>query len=71
MNPAAIMAVFFPAAIIVLVSIGFYKVFLKKKSLSLFYTPFDQVTGQTEVKFHEEHEMPAEDEDQGDGATKA
>jgi MFS superfamily sulfate permease-like transporter len=67
MNPVDLFAVGFPTAVTILVLIGFYKVFVKKKSVSLFSTPFDQVTGQTEVEFHEEQEMIVEDEDQGDG----
>ncbi|WP_173104948.1 DUF3951 domain-containing protein [Bacillus sp. KH172YL63] len=67
MNGINMFAVGFPLAITLLVLIGFYKVFIKKKSISLFYTPFDQVTGQTEVSFHEEQEIIAEDEDQGEG----
>ena len=31
-----------------------------------FYTPFDQITGQTGIEFHEEQENPAEDEDLGE-----
>lgn len=42
---------------------GFFKVFIKKKGASLFYTPFDEITGQTEVEFHEKQEILAEDED--------
>jgi hypothetical protein len=53
-----------------LVLISFYKVFVKKKSVTPFYTPFDQITGQTGVEFHEEQEILAEDEDQGDGKNR-
>lgn len=35
-----LMVVGFPAAIVLLVGIGFYKVFVKKKSVELIYTPF-------------------------------
>ncbi|KAB8137975.1 DUF3951 domain-containing protein [Gracilibacillus oryzae] len=52
-------------AIIILVLAGFYKVFIQKKNVTPFYTPFDDITGQTEVEFHEEQEIRAEDEDQG------
>ncbi|MGM0866389.1 MAG: DUF3951 domain-containing protein [Bacillota bacterium] len=66
MDPIDLFAVGFPTAVTVLVLIGFYKVFVKKKSVSLFYTPFDQMTGQTEVEFHEEQKVIVED-DQGEG----
>lgn len=65
MNPVNIVATGFPAAIVILVLIVFFKVFIKKKGAPLFYTPFDEITGQTEVEFHEEQEILAEDEDQG------
>ncbi|MCA1060620.1 DUF3951 domain-containing protein [Rossellomorea aquimaris] len=63
----SLFAVGFPAVITILVIVGFYKVFVRKKSPSLYYTPFDQVTGQTEVEFHEEQETIVEDEDYGEG----
>lgn len=65
MNLIDLMAAGFPAAIVILVIIGFYKVFVKKKSVQPFYTPFNEITGQSEVEFHEEQEILAEDEIQG------
>ncbi|MFC4402060.1 DUF3951 domain-containing protein [Gracilibacillus xinjiangensis] len=50
---------------IILVLIGFYKVFIQKRNVTPFYTPFEEITGQTEIEFHEEQEVIAEDEDQG------
>lgn len=70
MNPMDIMAVGLPGVIFILVLIGFYKVFVKKRCVTLFYTPFDEITGQTEVEFHEEQIILAEDEDQGDDKNK-
>ncbi|MGK7377529.1 DUF3951 domain-containing protein [Planococcus sp. 1R117A] len=66
MNPMALMSLGLPVMIIVLVVIALYKVFVKKKSVTPFYTPFDKITGQTGVVFHEEQEVHAEDPDQGD-----
>jgi hypothetical protein len=65
MNPIEFAAAGFPMAIFLLVLISFYKVFVKKKSVTPFYTPFDQITGQTGIEFHEEQEILAEDEDLG------
>ena len=65
MNPIDFVAAGFPMAIFLLVLISFYKVFVKKKSVTPFYTPFDQITGQTGIEFHEEQEILAEDEDLG------
>lgn len=67
MDPINLLVVGFPTALTILVRIGLYKVFVKKKSVTLFYTPFDQVTGQTGVEFHEEQETIVEDEDDGEG----
>jgi hypothetical protein len=70
MNPMNVMAIGFPIVIVILVLISFYKVFMKKKGITPFYTPFDEITGQTEVTFHEEQEILAVDEDQGDDKDK-
>ncbi|MEH7247917.1 DUF3951 domain-containing protein [Neobacillus niacini] len=70
MNPMDLMAVGFPAVIVILVLIGFYKVLVKKRSITPFYTPFDEITRQTEVEFREEQIILAEDEDQGDDKNK-
>ncbi|MEI5908744.1 DUF3951 domain-containing protein [Bacillus spongiae] len=66
MNPINFMAIGLPIVIVILVLIVFYKVFFKKRSVTLFYTPFDDITGQTEVEFHEEKEVLAEAEGQSD-----
>lgn len=66
MNPMNIMALGLPFVIVMLVIICFYKVFVKKKSVAPFYTPFDKITGQAEVEYHEEQEVIAVDEDEGD-----
>lgn len=70
MNLMNVMAIGFPIVIVILVLISFYKVFVKKKGITPFYTPFDEITGQTEVVFHEEQEILAVDEDQGDDKDK-
>lgn len=69
MSPIDLMVVGFPVAIVLLVGIGFYKVFVKKKSVELIYTPFDEI-GQSEVEFQEEREILAVDEEQGDKKNK-
>ena len=65
MNPIGFVAAGFPMAIFLLVLISFYQVFVKKKSVTPFYTQFDQITGQTGIEFYEEQEILAEDEDLG------
>jgi hypothetical protein len=65
-----LMAIGFPTVIVILVLFSFYKVFVKNRSVTPFYTPFDEITGQTEVEFHEEQEILAEDEDQGEDKNK-
>lgn len=70
MSPLDIAAISLPVIFIIIVFIGFYKVFIKKKTVTPFYTPFDQITGQTSVEFHKEQEILVEDEDQGDDKDK-
>lgn len=70
LDPMSLTAIGLPVAIVVLVLIGFYKVFWKKKSVTPFYTPFDEITGQSQVAFHEEQEIVVEDEDRGDDKDK-
>ena len=55
-----------PLSVTLLLIIAGIKFFKKKLSPSLFYTPFDEITGQTEVEFHEEQDIPAEEEETGD-----
>lgn len=55
-----------PLLIVALVAVGFYKAFIKKKNVTASYTPFDEITGQTPIAFHEEHEVIALDEKQSD-----
>jgi hypothetical protein len=64
------LAIGFPTVIVILVAISFYKVFVRKKNITPFYTPFDQITGQMEIQFHEEQEVLAEDDDQGDNRNR-
>ncbi|WP_079515311.1 DUF3951 domain-containing protein [Rossellomorea marisflavi] len=40
--------------------------FKRKQAPPLFYTPFDEITGQSGVEFHEEQDIPAEDEESGE-----
>ncbi|MBM7587463.1 hypothetical protein JOC86_004036 [Bacillus pakistanensis] len=70
MNPMGLMAIGFPTVIVILVLVGFYKIFVKKRSVTPYYTPFDEITGQTEVEFHEEQEILVEEENQGDGKNR-
>jgi hypothetical protein len=63
-------AIALPVVIFILTLIGLYKMFIKKVSITPFYTPFDEITGQTPIVFHQEHEVIAEDEDQGDGKNR-
>ncbi|MCF6136584.1 DUF3951 domain-containing protein [Pseudalkalibacillus berkeleyi] len=69
--PAAIVALRLPILIDILVFIDMYKRFVKKVNITAFYTPFDEIMGQTEVKFHEEQQyVYKEDEEQGDDKDK-
>lgn len=70
MDSMVIMAAGLPITIFIIVLFSFYKVFVKKKSVTPFYTPFDEITGQSQVEFHVEQEILAVDEDQGDDLNK-
>lgn len=59
-----------PAILFSFVLILFYKAFVKKKTLTPFYTPLDEITGQSQVEFHEEQRIVVVDEDQGDDKNK-
>ena len=60
-------AVGLPLVIFIIVVIGFFRMFVLKKNITANYTPFDEITGQSPIVFHQEHEVLAEDEEQGDG----
>jgi hypothetical protein len=70
MGSMVLMAAGLPTIIFIIVLISFYKVFFKKKSVAPFYTPFDEITGQSQVEFHVEQEVLAVEEDQGDDKDK-
>ena len=67
MNVLSLSAIGLPLAIMILVIIGFYKLFVKKKNITAYYTPFDDITGQSLSEFHEEQKVIVEDEEQGNG----
>ena len=46
------------------------KLFIKKKSITSFYTPFDNITGQTISEFHEEQKVLVSEDEDGDGKRK-
>lgn len=43
-----------------------FNILVKKKSIVNYYTPFDHITGQSTVEFHEEKEEKEEQNKQGD-----
>ncbi|MDC6159589.1 DUF3951 domain-containing protein [Bacillus albus] len=59
-----------PLTIVILVIIGCYKLFIKKKRITSFYTPFDNITGQTISEFHEEQKVLVCEDEDGDGKKK-
>ncbi|GAB4073054.1 hypothetical protein GCM10028778_06890 [Barrientosiimonas marina] len=48
--------IIFSVFVILVVSIGIYKMVSGKGTPSNSYTPFDHITGQTDTAFHEEKE---------------
>ncbi|MBS9806434.1 DUF3951 domain-containing protein [Bacillus toyonensis] len=66
MDPLLLATIGLPLTIVILVITGFYKLFIKKKCITSFYTPFDNITGQTISEFHDERKvLVSEDEDNG------
>ncbi|OOR22891.1 MULTISPECIES: DUF3951 domain-containing protein [Bacillus] len=46
------------------------KLFIKKKRIISFYTPFDNITGQITSAFHEEQNVLVSENEDGDGKKK-
>ncbi|MGX1265268.1 hypothetical protein RKD55_003072 [Rossellomorea marisflavi] len=55
-----------PLSVTALLLVAGFKCFKRKQVPPLFYTPFDEITGQSGVEFHEEQDIPAEDEESGE-----
>ncbi len=70
MDPLLLATIGLPLTIVILVIIGFYKLFIKKKSVTSFYTPLDNITGQTISEFHEEQKVLVYEDEDGDGKKK-
>ena len=60
----------FAALLLFILGFTVTKIIVTKKLPDNLYTPFDYITGQTDVEFHEEKEARAEDDDQGEGKNK-
>ncbi|QOS99286.1 DUF3951 domain-containing protein [Brevibacterium sp. JNUCC-42] len=53
------------------IGVVMYKRIVKKQNVGTYYTPFDKITGQTNVEFHEEKQEKKEQEDEkGDDKDK-
>lgn len=70
MDPLLLATIGLPLKIVILVIIGFYNLFIKKKRITSFYTPFDNITGQTISEFHEEQKVLVCEDEDGDGKKK-
>ncbi|MCP1396239.1 hypothetical protein J3D61_002632 [Bacillus cereus] len=70
MDPLLLATIGLPLTIVILVIIGSYKLFIKKKRITSFYTPFDNITGQTISEFHEEQKILVSEDEDGDGKKK-
>ncbi|UOB92954.1 hypothetical protein BTI679_01990 [Bacillus wiedmannii] len=70
MDPLLLATIGLPLKIVILVIIGFYNLFIKKKRITSFYTPFDNITGQTISEFHEEQKVLVSEDEDGDGKKK-
>ncbi|MBN6186422.1 DUF3951 domain-containing protein [Aneurinibacillus sp. BA2021] len=70
MNLFLYFAVAFTGLLIVLIGIVIGKMVAKKAIPDSYYTPFDYITAQTSVEFHEEKEAKEEGDEQGDDKDK-
>lgn len=70
MDPFLMAVIGLPLTIVILVIICFYKLFIKKKNITSFYTPFDNITGQTISEFHEEQKVLVTEDEDGDEKKK-
>ena len=69
MDPLLLATIGLPLTIVILVIIGFYKLFIKRKALPLLH-PFDNITGQTISEFHEEQKVLVSEDEDGDRKKK-
>lgn len=60
----------FTGLLIILIAIVSSKMIAKKAIPDSYYTPFDYITAQTSVEFHEEKEDKEEEDEQGDDKDK-
>nr|WP_309484815.1 DUF3951 domain-containing protein [Bacillus aquiflavi] len=59
-------SILFPTIITIFFGMVIFNILVKKKSIVNYYTPFDHITGQSTVEFHEEKEEKEEQNKQGD-----
>ncbi|MCJ8012423.1 DUF3951 domain-containing protein [Paenibacillus sp. KQZ6P-2] len=70
MNAILFLMFSFTVILIALIGIIAFKIVKKKQLPDCYYTPFDYITGQTTVEFHEEKEEEEEENGQGDDKDK-
>ncbi|MFT9846826.1 DUF3951 domain-containing protein [Aneurinibacillus sp. REN35] len=70
MNSFLVFTVFFTGAVVLLIGIIIGKMLSKKEIPDSYYTPFDHITAQSAVEFHEEKEEKEEEDGQGDDKEK-
>ncbi|MFP5202905.1 MULTISPECIES: DUF3951 domain-containing protein [Bacillus] len=55
----------FMLLIVVLIVVILFKRIILGKSIGVYYTPFDNITGNTSIEFHEEQNEEENEDDQG------
>ncbi|ERI06717.1 hypothetical protein HMPREF0083_05203 [Aneurinibacillus aneurinilyticus ATCC 12856] len=70
MNIFLLFTILFTGLLITLIGIIIYKITTKKELPDSHYTPFDYITAQTAVEFHEEKEEKEQEDEQGDDKDK-
>ncbi|APJ11943.1 MULTISPECIES: DUF3951 domain-containing protein [Bacillus] len=56
--------------IVVSIVVILFKRIILGKSIGVYYTPFDNITGNTSIEFHEEQNEEENEDDQGDDKDK-
>ncbi|WP_226668132.1 DUF3951 domain-containing protein [Metabacillus litoralis] len=63
----SVVSIGFTVLIVFIIIFVLYRKLINKKTPTVHYTPFDEITGQSPVKFHEEQQTLAEEFEQGEG----
>ncbi|MFD0587878.1 DUF3951 domain-containing protein [Paenibacillus sp. GCM10027627] len=70
MNASLLLLLGVPSALFLILAIVIGKMIVTKEAPSNAYTPFDHITGHSQVEFHDEKQEKEQEDDQGDDKNK-